>query len=163
MGALSPMCPSETPIPTSLQLGLVLSLGHPFISMTSARGVSPASCSTPRQFPEGLREVSEGPTQVFVDSSPQQVPSGPPPYLALVEKAAGWEVSGSKPLELCPSGLQGHPHWLVPSVSSTVCLLLQPLCWVNSCTNMDLCAQSGTMPLCVGVSPWSIHIYMSNL
>lgn len=36
VGALSPAHPSETPVSTSLPLGLVLSPGHPFISMPSA-------------------------------------------------------------------------------------------------------------------------------
>lgn len=34
---------------------------------------------------------------------------------------------------------------------------------VNFCTNMDLRAQSETVPLCMGVSIWSVYIYVQSL
>lgn len=62
-----------------------------------------------------------------------------------------------------PFRAPGMSSLACPSISSTVCLLLQPLHLVNFCTNVDLRAQSGTVPQCVGVSPWSLYVYMSNL
>lgn len=59
-----------------------------------------------------------------------------------------------------------------PGTSSLACPLHPQYCTlaaptlrlVSFCTNVDLRAQSGTVPLCmVGLFPWSIYISMSSL
>lgn len=99
-GCLEPDTRCDTPVPTSLQPGLVLSRGYPFISMTSAGGVSPASAQHPDKVSEKRRRSLLRSLQTELPTTGTELPA---PKWVLVERAREQEGSGSKPLELCPS------------------------------------------------------------
>lgn len=153
MGALSPAFPSDAPIPTSLQLGLVLSQGHPFISMTSARARrEPCLCSTPRQSPEGPGEASEEPAEVPADRTSHYRYQAAASYLGASREGTGREVSGSKALPLKATGtsLRAHPLHL------QYCTLAAPSRSVNFCTNRNLAPRVGPRPR-VGVALLGVY------
>lgn len=124
--------------------------------------MSPASAQHPNgPCPEGLGEAAEGPTQVSADrTAHNRYQSGLLLSWHRQRKQQGGKSLGSSPWSSAPR-LQGRPCWCVPSTSSTVCLLLQPVWCIP--LQIRIYVPGGTVPPCVGLSPWSIYIYVQPL
>lgn len=129
--------------------------GPPIHLSDSGRGVSPASAQHPNlgSVPRGSRRSSRGAYPGLCGQScPPQVPKRPPPELAPAEEAAGWTVSGFKPLELgsgvALAGLSPPPPVLYACRSPPFGAFLY---------KRGLCAPCG------GLSPWSVYIYVQPL